>query len=122
MRGRLLPKPTQNVVAEVGDLRADRMLVVMAHHDAAPTGLFFDQTGQEWFARRFPAVIERQRATFPNWWLTLAGPALIALGALRRRRGLIRAGTISSAASAVHTSPPGRAGSFPGTYRLPSSE
>jgi len=95
------PKPTQNVVAEVGDLRADSTLVVMAHHDAAPTGLFFDQTGQEWFARRFPAVIERQRTTFPNWWLTLAGPALIALGALRRKRGLMRAGTISSATSAA---------------------
>ena len=95
------PKPTQNVVAEVGDLTADRTLVVMAHHDAAPTGLFFDQSAQAWFGRRFPAVLERQRTTFPNWWLTLAGPALIALGAAARRRALVRAGAISSATSAA---------------------
>ena len=95
------PKPTQNVVAEAGDPAADRTLVVMAHHDAAPTGLFFDQSALEWFGRRFPKVLERQRTTFPNWWLTLAGPALIALGALGRRRALVRAGAISSATSAA---------------------
>ncbi len=95
------PKPTQNVVAEAGDLGADRTLVVMAHHDAAPTGLFFDQSAQNWFGRRFPKLVERQRTTFPNWWLTLAGPALVALGAVSKRRGLIRAGAISSATSAA---------------------
>ncbi|MBN1528960.1 MAG: M28 family peptidase, partial [Thermoleophilaceae bacterium] len=95
------PKPTQNVVAEVGDPAADGTLVVMAHHDAAPTGLFFDQSGQEWFGRRFPGLLERLDTTFPNWWLTLAGPLLVGLGAARGRRGLVRAGTISSAASAA---------------------
>ena len=73
----------------------------MAHHDAAPTGLFFDQSAQEWFGRRFPAVIERQRTTFPNWWVTLAGPVLIGIGALARRRGLVRAGAISSVTAAA---------------------
>jgi Zn-dependent M28 family amino/carboxypeptidase len=95
------PKPTPNVVAEAGDTAAERTLVVMAHHDAAPTGLFFDQRGQEWLARRFPGLIERQETTFPNWWLTLAGPLLVAAGALLRRRGLVRAGTVSSALGAA---------------------
>jgi acetylornithine deacetylase/succinyl-diaminopimelate desuccinylase-like protein len=39
------PQPTWNVVAEAGDPAAPRTLVVMAHHDAAPTGAIFDQTG-----------------------------------------------------------------------------
>jgi acetylornithine deacetylase/succinyl-diaminopimelate desuccinylase-like protein len=32
-----------NVVAETGDPRAERTVVVLAHHDAAPSGVIFDQ-------------------------------------------------------------------------------
>jgi hypothetical protein len=95
------PKPTQNVVAEAGDPTADRTLVVMAHHDAAPTGLFFDQSGQEWFGRRFPGLLERMDTTFPNWWATLSGPVLVGLGAAAGRRGAVRAGVLASAFAAA---------------------
>ena len=37
------PLPTQNVVGIAGDHDAGRTLVVMAHHDAAATGVIFDQ-------------------------------------------------------------------------------
>jgi acetylornithine deacetylase/succinyl-diaminopimelate desuccinylase-like protein len=41
-RRRTLPhRPTWNVVAEAGDRRAERTLVLVAHHDAAHSGLVF---------------------------------------------------------------------------------
>lgn len=95
------PKPTQNVVAEAGDPGAERTLVVMAHHDAAPTGAFFDQSGQEWVADHLPGVIERMDTTFPNWWATLAGPTLAGIGALSGRRGLTATGAAMSALGAA---------------------
>ena len=91
------PQPTQNVVAYAGDLAAERTLVVMAHHDAAPTGAFFDQSAQEWIGDHLPGVIERMDTTFPNWWATIAGPTLAGLGALTGRRGLTAVGTAMSA-------------------------
>lgn len=98
------PRPTQNVVAFAGDPGAERTLVVMAHHDAAPTGRFFDQSAQEWFAEHLPGVFERHDTTFPNWWVTLAGPLLAGAGVLSRRRGAALTGAALSAfATAVLT-------------------
>lgn len=91
------PKPTQNVVAFAGDLEAERTLVVMAHHDAAPTGQFFDQSAQEWFGEHFPGALERMDTTFPNWWTTLAGPVLAGVGSLTGHRGMTATGTAMSA-------------------------
>ncbi len=45
------PRTTTNVVAHAGDPDAERTLVVLAHHDAAPTGRIFDQSLQRpWLA------------------------------------------------------------------------
>ena len=82
VRRRLMrPLATQNVVAIAGDPDAERTLVVMAHHDAAPTGLIFDDRVQAWLAHEFPGVIERIDTSLPLWWLVLAGPAAVAIGA-----------------------------------------
>jgi hypothetical protein len=89
--------PTQNVVAITGDRQADRTLVVMAHHDAAPTGLIFDPSFQARLAHELPGIVERVDTSFPLWWLVLAGPAAIALGAVKRRRSLIWLGTAIAA-------------------------
>ena len=94
-------RTTWNVVAEVGDLRAERTLVVLAHHDAAPTGFVFDDTLQRKVYERFPDVIEGTDTALPMWWPVHAGPLLAAAGALTGRRGLARAGAMLSAASAV---------------------
>jgi Peptidase family M28 len=91
------PLPTQNVVAIAGDPDAERTLVVMAHHDAAPTGLIFDPHFQAWLAHEFPGLVERLDTSFPLWWVVLAGPAAVALGAARRRKSLIALGTAISA-------------------------
>ncbi len=86
------PKTTWNVVAETGDLAAARTLVVCAHHDAAPTGKFFEQPAQAYLGERFPGVLERIDTSLPNWWPTIAAPALAGLGALKRSRRMMAAG------------------------------
>jgi hypothetical protein len=80
------PKTTTNVIAEAGDPDSDRTLVVLAHHDAAPTGLVFDQSFQRALARRFPDLVARTDTSLPLWWSVVAGPLLIALGARRTGR------------------------------------
>ncbi|WP_320669403.1 M28 family peptidase [Patulibacter defluvii] len=86
------PQTTWNVVAEAGDPEAERTLVVMAHHDAAPTGAAFDQTLQRTAARLAPGVFERVDTSLPLWWPVVAAPALSAWGALTGRRGASAAG------------------------------
>ncbi len=83
---------TWNVIGSCGDERAGRTLVVLAHHDAAPTGAIFDQRVQAWLAENFPGIIERIDTSPPLWWAMLAGPALVSLGATLRRRAAILAG------------------------------
>jgi hypothetical protein len=89
--------PTWNVVATAGDPDADRTLVVLAHHDAAPTGFIFDDQAQAWFGEQFPGVIERIDTSLPLWWALISMPALIALGGLRGRRGMTGLGLFGSA-------------------------
>ncbi len=76
-------KQTQNVIAEIGS--GQRTLVVLAHHDAAPTGAIFDQGLHRAIAKRFPDFIERTDTSFPLWWPALAGPLALLLG--RKRLG-----------------------------------
>ena len=104
------PLPTQNVVAVTGDRDADRTLVVLAHHDAARTGMIFDPRFQAWLAHEFPGLIERLDTSFPLWWLVLAGPASVTLGAALRRRWLTAAGAAIAALTTatmadIHASP-----------------
>jgi hypothetical protein len=90
------PKMTTNVVADAGDPDADRTLVLLAHHDAAPTGRVFDQSFQRALARRLPGVVQRANASLPLWWPIIGAPALVALGAAAGHRGLLAAGTVAS--------------------------
>ncbi|MDE3134368.1 MAG: M28 family peptidase [Acidobacteriota bacterium] len=104
------PLPTQNVVAITGDRDAERTLVVLAHHDAASTGLIFDPRFQAWLAQQFPGLVERLDTSFPLWWLVLAGPGTVTLGAALRRRSLVALGTAIAAVSTatmanIHGSP-----------------
>jgi len=89
-------RPTWNVVARAGDADADRTLVVLAHHDAAPTGAIFDDRAQAAVADMFPGIIERIDTSLPMWWPMLAAPAAVAIGAATGRRGLTAAGVAGS--------------------------
>jgi hypothetical protein len=85
-------RPTWNVVAGLGDADAEHTLVLLAHHDAAPTGRIFDPRLQRWLARRFPGIIERIDTSLPLWWPVVGAPAAVAYGAARGRRGATAAG------------------------------
>jgi acetylornithine deacetylase/succinyl-diaminopimelate desuccinylase-like protein len=94
-------RTTWNVVGEVGASDAPRTLVLLAHHDAAPTGKIFDDTLQRWWGETMPGVIERIDTSLPLWWTLMSAPGLVALGSLRGRRGLIAAGVAGSALGAA---------------------
>jgi Zn-dependent M28 family amino/carboxypeptidase len=89
-------RPTWNVIARCGDPDATRTLVVLAHHDAAPTGAIFDDQAQAFLGELFPGVLERIDTSLPLWWSMLAMPAMVALGAARRRRTMIATGLVGS--------------------------
>ncbi len=95
-RAKSPPERTWNVVARCGDPDAERTLVVLAHHDAAPTGAIFDDSAQAWFGERFPGVLERIDTSLPLWWAMLGSPALVALGAARGKRGMTLTGLAGS--------------------------
>jgi hypothetical protein len=92
MRRFLRRRRTVNVVAETGDLSAGRTLVILAHHDAAPSGALFNQGPQKWVYEHFPALIDRTDTSLPLWWPAVLGPALVAVGSLLGIRLLTRVG------------------------------
>ena len=93
--------PTWNVVAEAGDPDADRTVVVVAHHDAAHWSLLFAPHVPEFFARRFPGLIERSNTTPPVMFPVVGGPLLVALSGLLGSRRLRRLGGILALGTAA---------------------
>jgi hypothetical protein len=99
---RALPRrATHNVVAQAGDAAAERTLVFVAHHDAAHGGLVFDPTLVHALAHAFPRWYERQEKWPPMMAPVVAGPALVALGALTGARALRRAGAAVALVAAL---------------------
>jgi hypothetical protein len=97
----LAHRSTWNVVADAGDVTAQETLVLVAHHDAANTGLVFDQRPVELMARLWPERHERAEQ-WPELFRAIAGgPALVSLGALLGLRGPVRAGMALAALSAA---------------------
>jgi hypothetical protein len=97
---RLLPhRSTYNVVAEAGDRSAGRTIVFVAHHDAAHGGLVFAPQLTTVPADAFPEWYEKQETSPQVMLLVVAGPALVALGALTGLRALRRLGTFLSLGS-----------------------
>ena len=97
-------------MAVSGDPDADRTLLVLAHHDSASTGMIFDPRFQAWLAHEFPGLVERLDTSFPLWWLVLAGPAAVTLGAALGRRSLTAVGGVIAAVTTatmadIHRSP-----------------
>jgi hypothetical protein len=93
------PRTAYNVVAEVGDPHARRVLCVLAHHDAAPSGVVFRPVVEEWLAKHRPDVIDRMQSNPPVWWLVIGGPALASMGSILDSRLLRRAGLVLSLGS-----------------------
>ncbi len=94
-------RKTANVFAKAGDSAAERTLVVLAHHDAAQTGLMFDQTAVAAFHERFPEVIPHIKTQPPQWFGTLAGPLLGIVAAVTGRGSTGAATGLGLASAAV---------------------
>src|SRR5947209_9277319 len=92
-RRALLPhRPTWNVVAETGDAGASRTLVLVAHHDAAHSGLVFHPALGQIGPRFAPRMHERSAHTVPILHGVWLGPLLVWAGAVLGARVLLRAG------------------------------
>ncbi len=114
-RRAFLPRrPTWNVVAQTGDATAERTLVFVAHHDAAHWGLLFHPGVLPFVDKRFPGLLERAETSPPLMAPVFAGPLLIALGALTRRRRLLSAGSVLALGSALTFAEIGARSAVPG--------
>ncbi|MFL5885731.1 MAG: M28 family peptidase [Thermoleophilaceae bacterium] len=91
---------TWNVTAVTGDPDADRTVVVLAHHDAPHSGLVFSQDAQR-LLDEHTGIVEKSDTSVPVFFPVVAGPLLVAAGALLRRVPLVRAGTVLAAGSVV---------------------
>jgi acetylornithine deacetylase/succinyl-diaminopimelate desuccinylase-like protein len=88
-RRRALPhRPTFNVIAEAGDPEAQRTVVLVAHHDAAHSGLVFHPALPRLAMERMPRLHERADQSVPIIYGVFLGPLLLALWGLTGRRPL----------------------------------
>jgi hypothetical protein len=99
MRRMLPQRPTYNVVAEAGDRGADRTIVVVAHHDAAHSGLVFHPALGRLGPKLAPEHHERASQTAPIMFAVWLGPVMIAVGAAAGIARLLRAGLALSLGS-----------------------
>ena len=102
-RRRLLPhRSTWNVVAEMGDPQASRTVALVAHHDAAHSGLVFHPALGQIGPRLFPGPHARAKQTLPILYGVWLGPVISSLAAALGLRRLLRFGvTVSLGASAA---------------------
>jgi hypothetical protein len=114
-RRRLLSRrPTWNVVAETGDLTAAHTAVLIAHHDAAHSGLVF-HPALGWLRPTLaPALHDSSDRTFPVLYLVWAGPVLVAAGSLLGSRPLLWIGALLSAGATAAMADIGTAAVVPG--------
>jgi Peptidase family M28 len=97
---RALPRrTTYNVLCELGPADAERTVVVIAHHDAAHSGLVFHPQIPH-IANRL-GLIERTDTSPPLMAPVIGGPVLAALGALTGRRLLAKLGVFLGLGSAA---------------------
>jgi hypothetical protein len=110
---RALPRrTTYNVVCELGPAEAERTVVLIAHHDAAHSGLVFHPRLPEIGDRL--GLIERTDTSPPLMAPVLGGPVLAALGALTGKRLLAKLGVLLGAGSAAAMTEIGLRGVVPG--------
>ena len=104
-RRAVLPRrSTWNVVAEVGDPDAERTFVLIAHHDAAHSGLIFHPVLPRIPMKLAPRVHARAGRSFPLLYTVWIGPVMVCAGSILGIRRLIAAGlAFSGAATAAMT-------------------
>jgi len=103
-----------NVMAIVGPPDAARTVVLVAHHDAAHSGLVFSPAIPKLIERFVPRFFEVTDTSPPLLWPAVIGPALAALGAAAGRHGVAVAGALLSAVFAAAIANIGFSGVVPG--------
>jgi hypothetical protein len=99
---RLLPQKTATtVVTEMGPADAERTVVLVAHHDAAHSGLIYHPAIPELVLGRAPWLLERSDTSPPLMAPAVAIPALIGAGALSGNRAIVKTGMALGAVSAA---------------------
>jgi hypothetical protein len=110
---RLLPKrTTHNVVCELGDPEAERTIVLIAHHDAAHSGLVFHPKLPH-VADRL-GLIERTDTSPMLMAPVIGGPLLALFGAISGSRLLARLGVFLGLGSAAAMAEIGSRDAVPG--------
>lgn len=112
LRRPLPQRTTYNVVCELGDPGAERTVVLIAHHDAAHSGIVFHPELPE-LANRL-GLIERSDTSPPLMAPILGGPVLAALGALTGKRPLAKLGLALGLGSVAAMTEIGMRGVVPG--------
>ncbi len=94
-------RDTFNVLAETGDPDGAETVLVVAHHDAAHSGLVFHPALPRLFAERLPTLHERSTQSLPVMYATWLGPVMVALGCALSRTRLLRVGSLLAVGAAV---------------------
>jgi hypothetical protein len=101
-RRALLPhRSTWNVVAEAGDPTAERTVVLIAHHDAAHSGLIFHPILPRIPLKLAPRLHAKSGTSFPLLYAVWLGPVMVCAGALTGIRRLLGAGAALAAGATV---------------------
>ena len=114
-RRALLPhRATWNVVAETGDPDAEHTVVLVAHHDAAHSGLVFHPALPRIGPRLLPRLHARATQGPPILYGVWLGPVMICTGVLFDERRLVRAGLAIALAAIAAMADIGARGTVPG--------
>jgi hypothetical protein len=114
-RKALFPRrATWNVVAEAGDLGAERTVVLVAHHDAAHSGLVFHPALGRIGPKVAPRLHERSSHTLPVLYAVWLGPVAICAGALLGIWRLVRSALALSVVATAAMADIGSRRSVPG--------
>jgi hypothetical protein len=114
LRAALPQSIATNVIATVGPADAARTVVLVAHHDAAHSGLVFSPAIPKLIERLAPRFFELSDTSPPLLWPGVIGPALAAVGSAAGRRGVAVAGAVLSAGFAAAMANIGTSGVVPG--------
>jgi hypothetical protein len=114
-RRALLPhRDTWNVIAETGDRAAERTVVLVAHHDAAHSGLVFHPALGQIPPRLMPERHKRSSQNVPIMYAVWLGPVAIAAGALVRAKRLLQTGSALALGSIAAMADIGARSAVPG--------
>jgi hypothetical protein len=113
-RAALPHKPSWNVVAETGDPGARSTVVLIAHHDAAHSGLVFHPALPRIAMKRLPRLHEKADQSLPIIFGVFLGPLLLSLWGFLGRRALKWAGLVFSAGATAAMADIGARGVVPG--------